>query len=132
MAQIACKFPSEAKPRMVNFYLGHSLFIGSYTIFLRQWQENKCFPVAQRPGNTCFLAADKKIFFLDSSHESTICWPLRGQENRNFSLLPQKNFIRPLFINKECPKSQFTILGFTSEGNLRAIWAIIYFSGHEP
>ena len=73
-----------------------------------------------------------KSVFLDSSHESTIFWTLRGQGNRDFSLLPQKNFIRPLSINKECPKSQFTILGFASEGNLRAIWAIIYFSGHEP
>ena len=30
----------------------------------------------------------------------------------------EKNNIQPLAIKKECPKSQFTILGFASEGNL--------------
>ena len=32
--------------------------------------------------------------------------------------------------NKERPKLQFTILSFASEVNLRAIWTILYFSGH--
>ena len=62
----------------------------------------------------------EKVFFND------------GQGNRNFLQLPQKNFIRPLSLNKERFKSQFTILDFASEGILHAIWAIIYFSGHEP
>ena len=48
-------------------------------------------------------------------------WPrkhdLRGQGNRNFSPLTQKNRIRPLSIKKECPK----LHGFASVGNLRAI-----------
>ena len=72
------------------------------------------------------------ILFLVSGQKTFIFWTVATKVPRNFSLQPQKNFIRPSAINKECPKSQFTTLGFASEGNLRAIWAIIYFSGHEP
>ena len=51
-------------------------------------------------------------------------------ESACFSSLAQKNFIQPLFINKEYLKSQFNILGFVLEGNLLAIWDILYFSGY--
>ena len=52
-----------------------------------------------------------------------------GQKARIFSPLTEKSRKGPLLVNKECPKSQFTILGYTSEGNLCAIWPILCFSG---
>ena len=70
------------------------------------------------------------IFFLGSGQKACIFRRLRDRKRRVFSPLTKKNRIRPSSISKECPKSQFTILGFASEGNLRAIWAILYFSGH--
>ena len=59
MAQIARKLQSEAgKLRSGTFF-----FYGREQdmIFLRQWQETY-FRIAQRSGNTCFLATDKKNF----------------------------------------------------------------------
>ena len=77
-----------------------------------------------------FANQEEKRRFLVSSQKARISRPLRDRKIRVFSSLTKKNRIRPLSINKECAKSQFTILGFAYEGNLRAIWAIIYFSGH--
>ena len=72
----------------------------------------------------------KKIIFLVSGEKARISRTLRVRQRRVFLPLTEKNNIQPLAIKKECPKSQFTILGFASEGNLRAIWAILYFSRH--
>ena len=95
MAQIACKLQSEAKPRMANCDLRH------------------------------FFTAEGKTIFLVSGQKARISRPLRNRKRRVLSPLTKKNRIRPLSINKECPKSQFTIL--------RAVWAIFYFftTGHE-
>ena len=70
-----------------------------------------------------FMAKNKTYNFLHS-----------GYENRDFSPLPQKHRIWPLPIKIECLKSQFTILGFASEGNLCDLshslffwpWVVIY------
>ena len=69
----------------------------------------------------------EKSIFLVTSQKARISRPLRDRKSRIFSSMTKKNRIRPLSINKESPKSQFTILGFASEG---AIWAIHCFSGH--
>ena len=98
MAQIARKLPSEAKPRMVNCDSGHSFFIAKGCI----------------------------LFFSDSGKKTRL-WEVRAFSPQT-KPLTEKNNIQPLAIKKECPESQFTILGFASEGNLRAIWAILYFS----
>ena len=74
-----------------------------------------------------FVAMGKNILFLDSGQKARISWPLRVRQRHVFSPQPQKNRIRPSAIKKEGPKSQFTILGFASKGNLRVI---LYFSGH--
>ena len=62
MTQIA-SLPSSASPRKVLYMRFEPSFFygrGSYKIFLRLWRENKSLPDAQRPGNTCFRAADQK------------------------------------------------------------------------
>ena len=71
-----------------------------------------------------FKPLTTKQNFLVSGQKARISRPVLDWKRRVFSPLTKKNRIRPLSINKECPKSQFTIFGFASEGNLRAIWAI--------
>ena len=50
----------EAEVGKLRFGLFFIYGQGSQTILLRQWRENTSFPIVQRPGNTCFLAANKK------------------------------------------------------------------------
>ena len=76
---------------MVNCYLGHYLFM----------DEGRNFS-SQCPGNAFF----RNIYFNE----------MRLQEPA-----AEKSYTTLGRIKKECPKSQFTILGFASEGNLRAI-----------
>ena len=80
---------------------------------LEQHNNNKVF--SDQPPESLYLlgtARPTKTYFLATDAE------------KFYTALVQKS--------KECSKSQFTIHGFTSEGNSRAIWAIFYFSGHQP
>ena len=58
------------------------------------------FPDAAHPAKTCFLATAAKKFYTTLGHKQ-----------------------------KMTQIAVYHILGFASEGNLRAIWAILYFSG---
>ena len=66
----------------------------------------------------------KKWRFLVSGVKARISRTFHVRLKHVFLPLTEKNNIQPLAIKKECPKSQFTIY------NLRAIWAILYFSHH--
>ena len=80
---------------------------------------------------TCIIYQPETVMTMKRLTAMVFSLPgLSGRKRLVFLSLTHKNFIWPLSINNEYPKSQFT-LNFNHR-NLRAIWAILYFSGHEP
>ena len=74
-----------------------------------------------------FWRITRNSIFLSYAVSKECHKSLRVQKIRIFSPLAQKNFAIPAakkVCTMGCPRSQFTILGFASVSNLRAIWAI--------
>ena len=69
---------------------------------------------------------DKDRLVKNLKHSKIIWWNnffwTVGTKVRNFSLLPQKNFIQPLSINKECPKSHVNYHPRRSRSHYLLFW----------